>query len=113
MTVTIYHNPRCSKSRAALDLLRAHGVAPQVVEYLATPPTAEELRRILGLLKLRPRDLVRRKDAKDAGIDTDGLSDDALIVAMVAHPAIIERPVVVADGKAALGRPPEKVLEII
>lgn len=116
MAVTIYHNPRCSKSRQTLALLRDRGVEPEIVEYLETPPSAAEIARILGALGLAPRELMRRKEAayKDNGLDDAGLSDDRLIAAMVAHPILIERPIVVAeDGRAALGRPPEAVLEIL
>ena len=111
--VTIYHNPRCSKSRETLQLLEERGAAPQVVEYLKTPPTEAELRRILVLLGKGPRDLLRRKEAAEAGIDPDALADAALIAAMVAHPAVIERPIVVAGDKAAVGRPPQAVLAIL
>ena len=115
MSVTIFHNPRCSKSRQTLQLLRDNGVEPTVVEYLQTPPRAEELKRILGLLGLQPRELMRRKEAayKDNGLDDASLDDDALIAAMIAHPKLIERPIVLANGKAALGRPPESVLDIL
>lgn len=112
MTVTIYHNPRCSKSRQTLTLLGEKGITPTVVEYLDTPPSAAELKRILALLGIGPRDLLRRKEAREAGLDP-ALDGDALIAAMVAHPAVIERPIVVAGGKAALGRPPERVLDIL
>lgn len=112
MSLTLYHNPRCSKSREALKLLQDRGVNPTVVEYLRTPPSAAELTSILGLLGLRPRDILRAKEAREAGVDAD-LPDDALIAAMVANPAVIERPIAVADGKAAVGRPPEKVLEVL
>lgn len=112
MALTLYHNPRCSKSREALKLLQDQGAAPTVVEYLKTPPSAAELRRILDLLGLAPRDILRVKEAKEAGVDP-ALPDDALIAAMVAHPAVIERPIAVADGKAAVGRPPEKVLTVL
>lgn len=111
--VTIYHNPRCSKSRETLKLIEERGIAPTVVEYLKTPPTADELRRILALLGKSPRDILRRKEAAEAGIDADALDDEALIHAMVATPAVIERPIVVAGGKAALGRPPESVADIL
>lgn len=111
--VTIYHNPRCSKSRETLKLIEDQGVAPQVVEYLKTPPSAEELTRILALLGKKPAEIVRKKEAAEAGIDPGALSDAQLIAAMVANPAIIERPIVVAGGKAALGRPPESVLAIL
>lgn len=115
MGVTIYHNPRCSKSRQTLALLKEKGVAPEIVEYLKTPPDAGELKRILGLLGISARQLVRRGEAayKEAGLDDPGLDEDALIAAMVANPIVIERPIVLAGGKAALGRPPEKVLEIL
>lgn len=112
MSLTLYHNPRCSKSREALKLLQDAGAVPTVVEYLKTPPSAAELARILSLLGLAPRDLLRTKEAKEAGIDPT-LPDDQLIAAMVAHPAVIERPIAVADGKAAVGRPPEKVLGVL
>jgi len=112
MAVTIYHNPRCSKSRETLRLLEERGAAPAVVEYLKTPPSVAELKRILGLLGVGPRDVLRRKEAAEAGLDP-ALDGDALIAAMVANPAVIERPIVVAGDKAAMGRPPEKVLEIL
>jgi|SRR5687767_3578413 arsenate reductase len=113
MALTIYHNPRCSKSRETLKLLQDNGVAPTVVEYLSTPPSAQELKRILRLLGKKPREIVRSKEAIEAGIDAGALSDDELIDAMVKHPAMIERPIVVSGNKAALGRPPESVLEIL
>lgn len=108
--VIIYHNPRCSKSRQALTLIEDRGITPRVVEYLKTPPSPAELKRILDLLGKGPRDILRRKEA---GIDPAALSDDALIAAMAAHPAVIERPIVVAHGRAVLGRPPENVLAIL
>lgn len=111
--VTIYHNPRCSKSRETLALIETKGAAPKVVEYLKTPPTAEELTAILALLGKAPAEILRKKEAAEAGIDAAALSDADLIRAMVANPAVIERPIVVANGKAALGRPPESVLEIL
>ncbi|MCP5149483.1 MAG: arsenate reductase (glutaredoxin) [Ectothiorhodospiraceae bacterium] len=115
MDVTILHNPRCSKSRATLALLEARGIRPTVVEYLKTPPSTTELRRILALLGLAPRDLMRKKEAPYAelGLDDPSLDADALLAAMHDHPILIERPVVLANGKAALGRPPEQVLEIL
>lgn len=113
MTVTIYHNPRCSKSRQALELLRGRGVEPRIVEYLKTPPDAAELTRLLKLMGKRPREILRRKEAAEAGIDPDALSDEALVAAMVRHPAAIERPIVVSGKKAALGRPPEAVLSVL
>lgn len=113
MPVTIYHNPRCSKSRAALALLQERGVEPVVVEYLRNPPDTAELKRILGMLGMRPRDLMRRKESAEAGLDDPDLSDEALVAGMVASPAVIERPIVIHGDRARLGRPPEAVLEIV
>lgn len=115
MSVTIYHNPRCSKSRQTLELLRAQGLESRVIDYLTAPPDAGELRRILRLLGLRPRDLMRRKEPPYAALalDDPALSDDDLIAAMVENPILIERPIVLANGKARLGRPPEQVTEIL
>jgi arsenate reductase len=115
MAVTIYHNPRCSKSRQTLALLQDRGIEPKVVEYLTETPDADTLDGLLKKLKLEPRDLLRRKEAPygELGLDDPGLSRQALIAAMVEHPILIERPIVVKGAKAALGRPPEKVLEIL
>ena len=115
MTVTIYHNPRCSKSRQTLALLEERGIVPRVVAYLETPPDADELKRLLAMLGLAPRDLMRRKEAvyKERGLDDPSLAEDDLIRAMVENPILIERPIVVAGDRAALGRPPERVLEIL
>ncbi|RMF08956.1 MAG: arsenate reductase (glutaredoxin) [Alphaproteobacteria bacterium] len=115
MTVTIYHNPRCSKSRQTLALLEERGIEPEVVRYLETPPDADRLADILALLDMEPRDLMRTKEAlyKELGLDNDALTRDQLIAAMVKNPVLIERPIVVANGKAAIGRPPERVLDIL
>ena len=113
MAVVIYHNPRCNKSRQTLALLEARGIAPRVVEYLKTPPDAAELKRLLRLLDLTPRQLLRKKEAAEAGLDKAGLSDAQLIAGMVKHPIVIERPIVVNGERAALGRPPEAVLKIL
>ena len=113
MAVTIYHNPRCSKSRQTMALLQDRGIEPTVIEYLNTPPNAAELKRILGMLGIAPRQLMRRKEAREASLDDEGLSDDALIEGMAANPMVIERPIVIKGGKAALGRPPEQVLDIL
>ncbi len=113
MPVRIYHNPRCNTSRKTLALLRQQGIEPEIVEYLKTPYTAAGLKRLLAQLKLPARALVRKKEAAAAGIDPAKLSEAALIDAMAKHPIIVERPIVVSGGKAALGRPPEKVLEIL
>ena len=113
--VTIYHNPRCSKSRQTLSLLEEQGVSADVVEYLKTPPTREQLVEILDMLGLEPRQLMRtgQQEYKDMGLDNANLSRDQLIDAMLEQPILIERPIVVKDGKAAIGRPPETVLEIL
>jgi len=113
MTVLFYHNPRCRTSRAALDLLRKEGVEPKIIEYLKTPPSSAQLRRILKMLGFAPKDLLRRKEAKEAGLTKPGLSDAALIAGMIKHPIAIERPIAVNGKKAALGRPPERVLDIL
>ncbi len=113
--IVIYHNPRCSKSRQTLQLLQERGLQPRVVEYLRTPPSKTELKRILKLLGLKPRDLMRRREPeyKALGLDDPALTDDQLIEAMIETPKLIERPIVLANGKAALGRPPEQVLGIL
>jgi arsenate reductase len=113
--VTIYHNPRCSKSRQTLELLEARGLKPNIVEYLKEPPTAAELKAILEKLGMRPHDLLRHGEARYAelGLQDRELSDDALIALMIENPILIERPIVVSGNKAALGRPPEKVVEIL
>lgn len=113
MTVTIYHNPRCGKSRQALALLEARGIKPQIIEYLKTPPSVSELAAVLKKMNRKPADILRAKEAKEAGIDPTGMSDAALIKKIVAHPIVIERPIVVSGNKAALGRPPEAVLAIL
>lgn len=115
MSVEIFHNPRCSKSRQTLALLQENGVEPIIVEYLSSPPTKEHLVDVLKLLDMKPRDLMRKGEAeyKDNNLSDPSLSDDALIEAMVSHPKLIERPIVFANGKARIGRPPESVLEIL
>ena len=115
MAVTIYHNPRCSKSRQALQLLRERGIEPQIVEYLKTPPTADEIETVLSKLGLEPRAAMRAKETayRDAGMGDESLSRRALIELMVANPIVIERPIVVNGARAALGRPPENVLSIL
>jgi arsenate reductase len=113
--VRIYHNSRCSKSRATLALLQERGADVEVINYLDTPPTAAELSTLLKQLGMTPRQLLRQgeDDYQALGLDNPTLDDQALIAAMVAHPKLIERPIVVANGKAALGRPPEAVLAIL
>ena len=113
MPITIYHNPRCNTSRRTLALLREKGVDPEIVEYLKTPYTAAQLKRLLGQLKMPANALIRKKEAAAAGIDPKSLSEGQLIDAMVKNPIIVERPIVVSGGKAALGRPPEAVLSVL
>jgi arsenate reductase len=115
MRVTLYHNPRCSKSRQALDLLRKRAIEPEIVLYLEHPPTKARLKELLDLLAIGPRDLLRKGEDiyKSLGLADRGLSDARLIEAMAANPILIERPIAVAGRRAVIGRPPEKVLEIL
>ncbi|QQD21044.1 arsenate reductase (glutaredoxin) [Oceanospirillaceae bacterium ASx5O] len=113
--IRIYHNPRCSKSRETLALLQAQGHQPQVVEYLKDTPNTAELRDILTRLGIPARDLLRTKEDeyKTLGLDNPALTEADIIAAMVAHPKLIERPIVVKGTQARIGRPPEQVLEIL
>ncbi len=113
--ITIYHNPKCSKSRQTLALLQEQGLEPQIIRYLETPPDAPALKALLNLLGLEPRALMRRKEApyKALNLADAGLTEAELVAAMVANPILIERPIVTANGKAAIGRPPEQVLSIL
>ena len=115
MTLTIYHNPRGSKSRATLHLLEARGLKPNIVDYLKAPPSAADLKAILRKLALKPNDIMRKGEPlyAELGLKDRLLDDEALIVLMVANPILIERPIVVVGSKAAIGRPPEAVLEIL
>ncbi|MFC2974088.1 arsenate reductase (glutaredoxin) [Azotobacter bryophylli] len=113
--LTLYHNPRCSKSRGALELLEARGLQPNVRRYLETPPSAAELKELLGKLGISARQLLRtgEEEYQTLGLAAPALSEDQLIEAMVAHPRLIERPILINGDKAVIGRPPEKVLEIL
>ena len=115
MTIRIFHNPRCSKSRATLTLLQEQGIEPEIVLYLESPPDAGELRIILDKLGMSPRELMRTGEAefRQQDLDDESLTDDELITAMVANPKLIQRPIVLAGGRAAMGRPPESVLDIL
>ena len=115
MPVTLYHNPRCSKSRQALELLRSRDVEPEIVEYLKTPPSTAELRRILDLLAMDTRMLMRRQESvySELALEDDSLARDQLIQAMIAHPILMERPIAVTAERAALGRPPDNVLDVL
>ena len=111
----LYHNPRCSKSRGALELLEQRGVSPTVVRYLETPPSATELESLIAKLGIGARQLLRsgEEEFKALGLDNPALTDAQLIEAMAAHPKLIERPILVAGNVAVIGRPPEKVLELL
>ena len=113
--VTIYHNPRCSKSRQTLQLLQDNNIEPTIVEYLKNPPSKKELTDILSLLNLKPRELMRKKEAayQENNLDDESLSNEQLIQAMIDNAVLIERPIVINNNKAAIGRPPENILEIL
>jgi arsenate reductase (glutaredoxin) len=115
MSITIYHNPRCSKSRQTLALLQDRDIETDVVDYLQTPPDSKTLKSLLSKLNLSARQLMRTKEAayKEAGLADPKLSESALIKAMIEHPILIERPIVVNGDKAVIGRPPENVLAIL
>ena len=112
--VEIWHNPRCSKSRQALALLEERGIAPRVVKYLDEPPTKQRLEEVLEMLGIEPGELIRTKEKTFAELGLDGVNDrERLVAAMADHPVLIERPVVIAGARAVLGRPPERVLDIV
>lgn len=113
--LTLYHNPRCSKSRSALQLLEERGLNPNIVRYLETPLSAAELHELLGKLGIRARQLLRtgEDEYKALGLNDPELTDEQLIAAMVSQPKLIERPILVAGDKAVVGRPPESILEIL
>mgnify|MGYP002637271766 FL=1 len=115
LSVDIYHNPRCSKSRETLELLISKGIEPSIIEYLKEPPDEIELRQLLDLLGIPARDLLRTgEDAyKEMGLQDPEMSEDDIIAAILKHPILMERPIVVTNGRAKLGRPPEAVLEIL
>jgi len=115
LKVQIMHNPRCSKSRTTLQLLRDNDVEPEIILYLETPPDAEMLTSILDKLDMQPRDLMRKgqQEYKEMDLGNEQLSDGQLIAAMIEAPILIERPIVLANGKARIGRPPESVLKIL
>lgn len=113
--LTLYHNPRCSKSRAALQLLEERGLQPTVVLYLDTPPSAAQLREVLNTLGMPARQLLRsgEDEYRELNLADSTLDEDALIAAMVAHPRLIERPILIAGDRAVIGRPPENILELL
>lgn len=113
--LVMYHNPNCSKSRETLQILRDNDREPVVVDYLENPPQEDELRRIIGLLGVSARDLLRTTEPvyRDAELDDDTLTEDELIEAICEYPALLQRPIVITDDRAVIGRPPTRVLEII
>ncbi|MDN6858541.1 arsenate reductase (glutaredoxin) [Pseudomonas sp. CAN2814] len=113
--ISLFHNPRCSKSRGALELLEERGIQPQIIRYLETPPSAAELKALLGKLGISARQLLRTGEDEYKALDlaNPALGDEQLIQAMAQHPKLIERPILVVGDKAVIGRPPEKVLEIL
>ena len=113
--ISLFHNPRCSKSRGALELLEERGIQPEIIRYLETPPSAAELKALLGKLGIGARQLLRtgEDEYKELNLANPTLGDDQLIEAMASHPKLIERPILVVGDKAVIGRPPEKVLEIL
>lgn len=113
--ISLFHNPRCSKSRGALELLEERGIQPEIIRYLETPPSAAELKALLGKLGIGARQLLRtgEDEYKELNLANPALGDDQLIEAMASHPKLIERPILVVGDKAVIGRPPEKVLEIL
>jgi len=115
LDIKIYHNPQCSKSRQTLKLLTDRALQPTIIEYLDTPPDKPTLKNILHMLGFNPRDLMRRKEQiyREMNLDDPAVSDEQLIDAMIQNPVLIERPIVIANGKAAMGRPPELILEIL
>ena len=115
MSIKIFHNPRCSKSRQTLQLLEDNNVQPEIIEYLKQAPSKAELESVLNLLGMDPRELMRKGESvyKELNLADESLSNDQLLAAMLENPILIERPIVLANGKAAIGRPPESVLDII
>ena len=115
MTITIYHSPRCSKSRATMEYLEENGIEAEVIKYMDTPPDAATLKELLTMLGMSPRELMRAHETvfKDAGLDDPTFTDAELIEAMVQCPSLIERPIVVNNGKAVLARPPELAQDIL
>ncbi len=111
----IYHNPRCSKSRATLQLLNDHDIEPEIIDYLDNPPSPQELKRIVALLGVQVRELLRSTEPayREANLGDDSLSEDELIKAICEHPALLQRPIVITGNRAIIGRPPSRVLEII
>lgn len=113
--IKIYHNPRCSKSRKTLELIESKGLKPDIIKYLKNPPSETEIKQVLSLLNLDPRDLMRKGESeyKENNMANKSLSNNELVALMHKFPKVIERPIVLTNGKAAIGRPPESVLDIL
>ncbi len=113
--VRIFYNPKCSKCRLTMDILKNKGITASIVEYLKNPPDSAELSHVLDMLGLEPRDLMRKHEApyKQNDLDNPNLSREQLIMAMLDNPVLIERPIIISGNKATIGRPPEKVLDIL
>ena len=113
LSIQIYHNPRCSKSRATLALLEANGHAPEVIEYLKSPPDARTIRELVGKLGMKSHELLRKGESEYQSLALQDPTDDQVVDAIVKHPILLQRPIVVAGDRAAIGRPPEAVLDIL
>lgn len=115
MDITIYHNPRCSKSRRAMEILLGAGVEPRVIEYLNTPPSPRTLRHLTDLLGIKPREMIRtgEREYSELGLSDPDLDDKVLLEMISRHPRLMQRPVVVRGKRAVIGRPPEKILELL
>lgn len=115
MNITVYHNPRCSKSRATLDLLAERGIEPRIVEYLRDPPSPQALAELVAALGIGPRELLRtgEEEYRELGLDDAGIPDDQILRAISRYPRLMQRPIVVCEHRARIGRPPENVLEIL
>ena len=110
---TIYHNPRCSKSREALDLLRANGIDPHVIYYLETPPNALEIKNILSLLQASPKEIIRTKEKIFSTLKIDLENAEDIVQSIAKHPELLERPIIIRGKKAVIGRPPGRALELV
>ena len=113
--LAIYHNPACSKSREALQILQDNNLSPEIIDYLDNPPSPRELKELIGILCVSARDLLRTTEPvyKNAKLDDDSLNDDEIIEAICEYPALLQRPIVISDGRAVIGRPPTRILEIL
>ncbi len=113
--LTIYHNPNCSKSRETLNILEQHGISPEIIEYLENPPDKHELKNIIGLMGISPSELLRTTEPvyQEVQLDRDSISDKEIVAAICKHPSLLQRPIVVMGNRTVIGRPPDRVLELI